>query len=209
MERKELKEKLDKQISILKTQCKDAKFADSLIGEILSLKGQIDVNQTLVHIESTEEDEVIQASRFKITRNSNAVVWQADGYGIAWDIDGVKVYVNSFIKAYHVPMNRLFELKAIIESGKATKEQEEEYELNLQIANRLCSLQVLAANNETYQALMYQMYELIISEYSAVLDKAVKDELPVEDPRAVWELMEKEDFMKELRESLKEDAKSS
>lgn len=40
--KKDLKEELEKNISALKTQCKDAAFFDATIDRILSLKGQID-----------------------------------------------------------------------------------------------------------------------------------------------------------------------
>ena len=43
--RTDLKSELDKQVAALKTNCKDAAFFDSQIEKILSLKGQIDVEE--------------------------------------------------------------------------------------------------------------------------------------------------------------------
>lgn len=92
MKKKDLAQKLDAKIKDLKSICKDAKFADKLISDILSLKGQMCVEPMEIGI--TEEQ--IQ-KRLKIGRSYGAYeLIKFDG-GYIFATNGYRLIVKPYI----------------------------------------------------------------------------------------------------------------
>lgn len=78
--KKELNNKLNAKITQLKNICKDAVFADHLIDDLLSLKGQLSIEPTLVHIPLVNVIKEYDFEHFKIIKTLNGIVFKMTGY---------------------------------------------------------------------------------------------------------------------------------
>lgn len=94
MEKKELKKKLNEQIVLLKAQCKDAHYAQTLLDGILSLKGQIDVKA-----DERKAVSEIKESAYSLTRYDND--------DIEFHINGMTTTFRPHLNVYHFPLNAL------------------------------------------------------------------------------------------------------
>lgn len=81
-EKAKLESKLDEKISTLKTQCKDAHFADTLIDEILSLKGQLDVEPTRIFVPEMDIVKEYDFDTFKISKTERDIIFEMFGYQV-------------------------------------------------------------------------------------------------------------------------------
>lgn len=69
-----------KEVSIkLKSICNDAKFADELIDKLMSLKGQYDIEPTLVHVPVASVIETYDYGHFKLYRTEKGIVFHMAG----------------------------------------------------------------------------------------------------------------------------------
>ena len=66
MDKIELKKRLAEIQNRIKANSKDARFADELSAELLSIKGQLDVEPTLVHIPISENAKTLQGDTFEM-----------------------------------------------------------------------------------------------------------------------------------------------
>lgn len=87
MDKEQLKKKLEEVKVKIKTNSKDAHFADTLIDEILSIKGQLDVEPTIVHIEEKDVVQSFDGGNFtmSITNRGDAVYHVKGGYTLVAD----------------------------------------------------------------------------------------------------------------------------
>jgi hypothetical protein len=87
MDKKELKARLDEVKNLIKTNSKDAHFAESLISELLSLNGQIKHEPTLVHIplESVLEEAKGDTFTMSRTKDGKVIYHTYGGYTIIAD----------------------------------------------------------------------------------------------------------------------------
>lgn len=103
MGRKELKAQLEEVKAKIKTNSKDAHFADALISELLSLKGQIDIEPTIVHILTSDIVDQLEGNTFSMieTKQGDAIYKVKGGYTIIADgarmsslADTIKHYIR-------------------------------------------------------------------------------------------------------------------
>lgn len=66
MDKQELKEKLNDVVAKIKVNSKDQHYADTLVKQLLSLKGQIDVEPTLIHLPSDDIVQKMESDTFRI-----------------------------------------------------------------------------------------------------------------------------------------------
>lgn len=78
--KKELKSKLDAKVKQLKNICTDYAFADRLIDDILSLKGQLSIEPTLIHIPINRIIKEYDFEHFKIITSLDGIIFQMAGY---------------------------------------------------------------------------------------------------------------------------------
>lgn len=100
MDKKELTNKLDELKSLIKTNSKDAHFADKLLVELLTVKGQIDHEPTLVHIPQNSVASKFESDTFTmaVTDDGTAIYKVYGGYTIV--VDGVNLALRSAIAQY-------------------------------------------------------------------------------------------------------------
>ena len=182
MERKELKEQIDKTVQLIKNNSKDARFADKLIDKLLSLKGQRDVEPAWCHFPVTDKDEVIDTGgAYKIVRNSHGVNFHITGFDFTLLKDGSNVSIKNYLKTAHCPFDRLFELWAKRNDGTLTKEEEAEYGTLLVATVAMCQIMVVASTSEQRQALLTILTDEWYKEISEALEADLQEETPNAD----------------------------
>lgn len=79
MGKEELKKQLEEVVAQIKTNSKDAKFADKLVDKLLSLKGQIDVEPTRIHIPEKDVVKEYDNDSLRFVRCRGCIIFQAKG----------------------------------------------------------------------------------------------------------------------------------
>ena len=96
-----MKQKLEETKAKLKANSKDAHFADSLISDLLSMKGQLEHEPTLVHIAEADIVDRFDGAHFEmcITKDGTAVYRTRGGYTIVADygLSSLNKTISSFI----------------------------------------------------------------------------------------------------------------
>ena len=117
-EKAKLKSKLDEKIALLKSQCKDAHFFDSIMDEIISLKGQYDVVPTRIFVREEDLLEEYDYGSFKLSRFTT---------GIAFHMIGYDFFVKPSCQTLYKQLDSLFESKG--EYNALTQEQKDFYDV--------------------------------------------------------------------------------
>lgn len=96
-----LKQKLEETKAKIKSNSKDAHFADSLISDLLSIKGQLEHEPTLVHITEASIIDRFDGAHFEmcITKDGTAVYRTRGGYTIVADygLSSLNKTISDFI----------------------------------------------------------------------------------------------------------------
>jgi hypothetical protein len=209
MEKQELKKQLEDKVKVLKTQCKDARFADVLIGDILSLKGQMDVEPASVFVGADIDSEIKQSAyhifRTKpyketvkgidITTDKETEKEVFHAGKIVFAINGYKVIISEQLDMYHFPFNAL--LQAHDEYDKLTEQEKKSYE---DLLSNVC----LAMQMPTMIFSNPELYQKIMNVYIPCLNKMVEDAmnapLQPDDEQKNEEFKEKVEFAENLKQ---------
>lgn len=96
-----LKQKLEETKAKIKSNSKDAHFADSLISDLLSIKGQLEHEPTLVHITEASIIDRFDGAHFEMcmTKDGTAVYRTRGGYTIVADygLSSLNKTISNFI----------------------------------------------------------------------------------------------------------------
>lgn len=118
MEKKELKKQLDEVVVQIKNNSKDAKFADSLVDKLLSLKGQMMIEPTRIHIEEKDVVKEYDNDAVRFVRCKDCIIFQAKG--------GMSVVVKPTMTALFEHLTVLLDMKdryeELDEEGKKSYE---------------------------------------------------------------------------------------
>ena len=185
MDKKELKKRLEEKVAILKTQCKDAKFADKLIDDLLSLKGQIDVN--------ADERKVIS----EIKQGAYRITLYDDD-NIEYEISGFKAIIKPYLNVYGFPFMALLNCHDNYDS--LNDEEKANYEQLLINVVLMMQMPTIVFSNP-------QMFESVLVPYVEELNKSLKDaenpdNLPEDDEAKNEEFAKEMEFKEELKKEL-------
>lgn len=103
MDKKELKKEIDSVIGQIKTNSKDAHFADALCDKLLSLKGQYDVEPTRVCVEDKDVIKEYDFDNLRFLRCKNCVVFQDKG--------GFTSVISPRVKSLYTHISVLLDMK--------------------------------------------------------------------------------------------------
>ena len=102
---KELKNKLEETINNIKANSKDPHFADSLISDLLSIKGQLDHEPTLVHLPIDKIADSFEGDTFSMNlmKDGTAVYHVKGGMDIVVkpNLSSLNQTIASFIESSH------------------------------------------------------------------------------------------------------------
>lgn len=192
---KELKEKIKETSIKLKGICNDAKFADALIDELLSLKGQYDVEPTLVHVSVTSVIKTYDFDHFRLYRTDK---------GIVFHMAGMYQLIPPMMQTLYGQLNFILDQKdkyvALSDEEKAI------YDTVFGATMAILMNPTLCFSNEDY---WIDLATYITSKQNELFESLLNKPLQPEDPIADAEFNEKVDFIEGLKEELKEKANES
>lgn len=143
MEKEELKKKLNETVSKIKSNSKDAKFADSLIDTLLSIKGQMMIKPTELHIET---EEIIYRLPFNDKFGSYEIIQFNDGYIFA--TKGYRIVVRPYAMRGNdeIASSLFMHLKVIIELAKEKDNKKEYFDLSDTLDSLLFGVSAICCN---------------------------------------------------------------
>lgn len=171
MGKEELKSKLKELQAQFKANSKDAHFAQTLWDEIMSVKGQLDVEPSLVHIAIDDIVSELEGDTFTmaVTKNGDAVYHVKGGYTII--ADGCRmVSLAETIKGY-------IEHKNIVET--LDEADRELYDLDLSATSYVLNVPMFAFSDPE---LKYDIATICIQHLRKVYDEAMNAPLQDETP---------------------------
>ena len=77
--KKQVLSEIENTINQIKTNSKDAKFADKLIDKLLSLKGQYDVEPTRLYVPEKNVIKEYDNDNLRIVKCKDCIIWQHKG----------------------------------------------------------------------------------------------------------------------------------
>lgn len=165
-----LKQKLEETKAKIKSNSKDAHFADTLISDLLSLKGQLEHQPTLVHI---AEDDIV--SRFDgahfemcVTKDGTAVYRTRGGYTIVADygLTSLNSTIRNFIS---LSKNEV----------KLSDDEMEAVLLDLDANAHVLNIPMLAFSDLNFK---FELAKMVINFLRDTYDKAMEAPLQDETP---------------------------
>lgn len=189
MEKKVLKERLDELVKQIKVNSKDAHFADKLIGDLLSVKGQMGVEP--IALDCGKEVDEWRGETFRITLTDKGVLYHEYG--------GYSVFVTPNNTALYDVLSDLVVNKdeyAVLED-----EKKENFESLLAIIAYNVALPRIAFMDKDFpQEIAIKAMEFLRKMYDDLMNKELQAETPKEDAEFKEAVLALED----LKEAVKD-----
>lgn len=194
---KEAKDKLKKEIketSIkLKGICSDTKFADELIDRLLSLKGQYDVEPTLVHVPISSIIKTYDYGHFKLYRTEK---------GIVFHIAGMYQLIPPMMQTLYGQLEWLLDQKDNL--LLLNEEQREMYDAIFGATMVILMNPSICFSDDEYYI---DIATYITSKQNELFEKLLNEDLQPEDVVADTEFNKTVEFAEQLKEEAEEYAK--
>lgn len=198
MDKKDLKKNLADIKAKIKANSTDAHFADTLIAELLSIKGQIDHEPTLVHIPMSDVDDKLEGETFAI--------YSLKSGDVAYHLKGGYTLIAS---------NRFFSLNDALRGYVANQhiidtelnaDDKELYENDLWASTYLLNLPTIAFSDLEFK---YKIVNRIIEyldelQKKLLVDAELQDETPKENKEFEDATMALENLKSEIAKDSKE-----
>ena len=170
MDKKILKERLNDLVKQIKVNSKDAHFADKLIGDLLSVKGQMGVEP--IALDCGKEVDEWRGETFRITLTDRGVLYHEYG--------GYSVFVTPNNTALYDVLADLVENKD--EYAELEGEKKENFDSLLSIIAYNVSLPRIAFLDKDFpQEIALKTIEFLRNMYEDLMNKELQDETPKED----------------------------
>lgn len=175
MDKKELKAKLEEVKAKIKTNSKDAHFAEALVNEIISLKGQMMIEPTRVHIEERDVDNTFRGDTFEMyrTKKGDAVFHTFGGLTIIADprLISLNGTISTIIDATHTGVMQ-----------GLTEEEKEQFLLDVSATAHLLNLPTFIFSDLDFKyEIARRTTEFIRSAYEQAMEAPLQEETPDED----------------------------
>lgn len=193
MDKEILKKKLDEAKKKIKANSKDAHFADALVDELLSLKGQLGIEPTLVHIPVDDVVKTLKGETFEmsLTKHGDAIYHVYGGYTIVADGNRMRSLANAI--ADYVVNQELVD--------KLDEKEREAYDLDLSASAYVLNIPMLAFSDPNLKYdLATRMVSWLRESYETALAQPLQEETREQDAAF-------EDAAKAI-ENLKENSKA-
>ena len=189
MEKQELRDKLNLTKKKLVSQCKDTHFANLLIDELLSIKGELGIEPASVFVSGNVVSEI---------KNSAYSIYKTDDGNIVFAMNGYRVIINSNLDVYYFPFDSLLNTH---DGFNSLSDKEKEY-YGILLSHVCLAMQmptILFSDPELFSAVMIT-YESYLNK---ILNQALNpDNLPASDANKdvkIKEVLSLADFLgKEL-----------
>ena len=172
MDNKVLKERLNDLVRQIKLNSKDAHFADKLIGDLLSVKGQMGVEP--IALDCGKEEDEWRGETFRITLTDKGVLYHEYG--------GYSVFVTPNNIALYDVLADLVENKE--EYAELEGEKKKNFESLLAIIAYNVSLPRIAFLDKDFpQEIAIKTIEFLRNMYEGLMNKELQEETPKEDAK--------------------------
>lgn len=197
MEKELLKSKLNELKTKIKTNSKDAHFAETLLDELLSIKGQIDVEPTLVHVPLSDVDRELDGETFTmaVLKNGDAIYHVRGGYTLI--ADGSRMFALAQTIKDYVDSKDLL--------GELTDEEREMYELDMSASTYVLNLPMYAFTDQDFK---YDIATMCIKWLRESYDKALEEPLQEEDKELDDSFEDAAIALEDIKDGLKKTKKS-
>lgn len=170
MDKKVLKERLNELVRQIKINSKDAHFADKLIGDLLSVKGQMGVEP--IALDCGREEDEWRGETFRITLTDKGVLYHEYG--------GYSVFVTPNNIALYEVLSDLVINKD--EYAELEGEKKENFEALLAIIAYNVALPRISFMDKDFpQEIAMKTMEFLRKTYEDLMNKELQDETPAED----------------------------
>lgn len=153
----------------IRTNSKDAHFADALISDLLSIKGQLDHEPTLIHIPISDVTESIDSGPYEasITKDGTAIYHAKGGYTVIADyrMAGLNYGIRGLITG-------------ITDVDSITDEEREAVDLDLSASAYVISIPVIAFSDPEFKL---DMATAVVKYLNKTYDKAINAPLQEDD----------------------------
>ncbi len=204
----ELTDKMNSVIKQLKVQCKDARFADKLIKEILSLKGQIDVipsDDTRLNTFVLDYEHNYGASAIKRGTSANIVtyVFANKGYRVMVSADSMRAGDNA--RSLFKWLEQICLLQEKVDKGEELPAQHNKLlETMVYTIDNLCNIPQYGLYDDE---MSLTLIKVLNEQLNRILEPLINaKELQEEDPNALEEMKQRAELA-ELLEETNEDKK--
>lgn len=194
MQKEELKKKLDETIAQIKLNSADAKFADALIANLLSYKGQSMIEPTEVHVETKDVIKDYDFNSYHFIRCKQCIIFKTGGF---------KVVVTPFLKSLYGHLTTLLDYKDKCET--LTEDEVKVYDMLLSMAVVVLELPMIAFSSDKF---MTDVCTYIVQKENELFDKLLNEPLHKEteaDYEANAKFEEDVKFAEELKKDIEDE----
>lgn len=171
MEKKELKKQLDEVVLQIKNNSKDAKFAEALIDKMLSLKGQIDVEPTRIHIPEKDVIKEYDCDAFRFIRCKTCIIMQDKG--------GMSIVVKPTMTSLYAHLTVVLDMKDRYE--ELTDDEKKVYEALFSATTYIMNALVCATiDDELFFGIAHDIIHRF-DDYVKSKEKELQEETPQEN----------------------------
>lgn len=169
MDKKELTKKLNDVKKRIKANSKDVHFAETLIDEVLSLKGQLGIEPTIVHIPTDDVVKTLKGDTFEmsLTKHGDAIYHVYGGYTLIADGQRMLSLANT-IADYIINQDLVKDLD---------DKERELYDLDLSATAYVLNIPMFAFSDPD---LKYDLASKIVSWFRETYEKAMEQPLQEE-----------------------------
>lgn len=170
MEKKELKKQLDEVVVQIKNNSKDAKFADALVDKLLSLKGQMMIEPTRIHIEEKDVVKEYDNDAVRFVRCKGCIIFQAKG--------GMSIVVKPTMTALFEHLTVLLDMKDRYE--ELDEEGKKSYELLYSATVWMLEVPIFATCSDE---MFFGIVNDILSRFNKFTETELNKDLQEETPK--------------------------
>lgn len=170
MDKKILKERLDELARQIKLNSKDAHFADKLIGDLLSVKGQMAIEP--LELDCGKKVDEYKGETYRITLTNKGVLYHEYG--------GYNIFVTPNNKALYETLASIVTDKE--ENAKAEGETRERLELMMSAVGYCLTLPKIAFADAGFAfEIAIRVIDYIRNRYDELMSEQLQEETPKED----------------------------
>ena len=171
MDKKELKGKLDEVVAKIKVNSKDKHYADTLVKELLSVKGQLDIEPTLIHLPVDDVVKKMESETFRIALlKSGEAVYHLKG--------GMDIVVQPKANSLYTFLSNVIELQD--ELDNLTEEERNLLLDDITASTHVLNIPFIAFGDLDFK---YKLAEVVVNYLVSLQDEYLNDvELQDETP---------------------------
>lgn len=189
MDKNKIKKELDEAIIKLKSICNDSHHADTLIDEILSKKGQLDVKEVELIVEKKDTIKEYDFGSFKYVRNKKGILLHSKG--------GYSLFVTPRMQTLHGHLSMILNWKDQYENLSESQKQTCDDVFSATFA--ICSIPSNSFLDDTFAFDMAAKYIAFIREHA---EKLLNTPLQEEDYEKDYDFQDEVKFNEELKKQI-------